>query len=163
MISPISANLYLHYALDLWFEKVVKKQCDGQAEMVRYADDFVCCFQIKQDAERFYAALVQRLAKFGLEIADNKSKILMFGRFAESTMRRLGQGKPGTFDFLGFTHYCGKSQRGTFRVKRKTSRKKFSAKVKAFEQWIRQNRHEYIDDIMKTVAQKLTGHCCVFR
>ena len=158
VLSPLLANVYLHYALDLWFEKVVKKKCDGQAEMVRYADDFVCCFETKHDAERFYAALLLRLEKFGLDIAENKSKILMFGRFAEATMQRLGQGKPDTFDFLGFTHYCGKSRYGYFRVKRKTSRKKFNAKVKAFGQWIRQNRHEDTDQIMKTVAQKLTGH-----
>jgi len=158
VLSPLLANVYLHYALDLWFEKAVKRQCEGQAEMVRYADDFVCCFQTKHDAERFYTALVTRLAKFGLEIAENKSKILMFGRFAEATRQRLGQGKPDTFDFLGFTHHCGQSRDGRFRVKRRTSRKKFNAKVKAFGDWIRQNRHTDIDDIMKTVAQKLFGH-----
>jgi RNA-directed DNA polymerase len=98
---------------------------------VRYADDFVCCFQYKEDAERFYDALIKRLVKFNLEIAEEKTKILMFGRFAADNSKRQGLGKPKTFDFLGFTHYCSKSSNGKFRVKRKTSRKKFKAKLKA--------------------------------
>ncbi|MFB6367913.1 group II intron reverse transcriptase/maturase, partial [Paenibacillus elgii] len=131
ILSPLLSNVYLHYALDMWFEVAVKRACHGEAHIVRYADDYVCCFQYKNDAERFYQALLPRLAKFQLSIAEEKTKILEFGRFAVENCRRKGQRKPETFDFLGFTHYCSKSLKGTFRVKRKTSRKKFNAKVKA--------------------------------
>lgn len=156
--SPILANIYLHYVLDKWFEVAVKKQCKGQAEIVRFADDFVCCFQYKEDAERFYAALRARLEKFNLSIAEEKTKIIEFGRFAERDRKKRGEGKPETFDFLGFTHYCSKNQRGTFRVKRKTSGKKFKQKVKAMKTWIRENRHMEQESFLKTLRAKLTGH-----
>jgi group II intron reverse transcriptase/maturase len=158
IISPTLGNLYLHYTLDLWFNKMVVPTSRGQASMVRYADDAVFCFQYKDDAERFYAALKERLAKFGLEVAENKTKIIEFGRFAEENRKRRGLGKPETFDFLGFTHYCSKSRQGKFRVKRKTSRKKYKAKVKEFAQWMKANRHEKIHEIFKQVRLKLIGH-----
>ncbi|UWG99209.1 group II intron reverse transcriptase/maturase [Dehalobacter sp. DCM] len=158
IISPVLGNLYLHYTLDLWFTKVVTKKSRGQASMVRYADDSVFCFQYKDDAERFYVELKSRLAKFGLEIAENKTKIIEFGRFAEENRARRGMGKTETFDFLGFTHYCGKSRQGKFRVKRKTSRKKYRAKVKEFTQWMKTNRHSSIHEIFKQVKAKLEGH-----
>ena len=159
VISPLLANVYLHYVLDLWFEKLVKKSCKGQAEMVRYCDDFVCCFQYKEDACKFYKALIKRLAKFNLQIAENKSKIIMFGRFAEENHKKTGRGKPETFDFLGFTHYCSKGKQGQFRVKRKTSRKKYNAKVKEFTQWIKAVRNLYdIKKIFEKVRLKLLGH-----
>jgi predicted metal-dependent hydrolase len=126
--------------------------------MVRYADDYVCCFQYKDDAERFYRALIKRLAKFDLQIAEEKMKILEFGRFAEENRKRRGQGKPKTFDFLGFTHYCSKSSKGKFRVKRKTSSKKFKAKVKAFKVWLKAERHQDVKELMKRIRAKLTGH-----
>lgn len=157
-ISPVLANIYLHYSLDLWFRVIVKKSCKGQAEIVRYADDFVCCFQFKEDAERFYNALIKRLAKFNLEIAEEKTKILKFGRFAADNSKRQGLGKPETFDFLGFTHYCSNSNKGKFRVKRKTSKKKFKAKLKAFKLWLRSVRNIGAEEIMKTVRRKLIGH-----
>lgn len=158
IISPILANIYLHYVLDLWFEKAIKPICRGEAEIVRYADDFVCCFQYREEAEKFYRLLKERLAKFELEIAENKSKIIMFGRFAEEDRAKKGMGKPETFDFLGFTHYCGKTRNGSFIVKRKTSRKKFKAKVKAFKNWVRAVRNQPIREIFETVKRKLTGH-----
>ncbi len=159
VISPLLANVYLHYVLDLWFEKIVKKSCKGQAEMVRYCDDFVCCFQYKEDAYKFYKALIKRLAKFNLQIAENKSKIIMFGRFAEENHKKMERGKPETFDFLGFTHYCSKGKQGQFRVKRKTSRKKFNAKVREFTQWIKAVRNlYYIKKIFEKVRLKLLGH-----
>ncbi|MEH7549723.1 MULTISPECIES: group II intron reverse transcriptase/maturase [Bacillaceae] len=105
VISPILANVYLHYVLDLWFEKRVRKQCKGQAYIVRYADDFVCCFQYKCEAEQFFHSLKLRLKKFNLEIAEDKTKIIPFGRFAEQNANQQGRSKPETFDFLGFTHY----------------------------------------------------------
>lgn len=157
-VSPLLANIYLHYVLDLWFEVAVKKQLRGQAEMVRFADDFVCMFQYKDDAERFYYALLKRLAKFNLTVAEEKTKIIRFGRFAESARRKVGLGKPETFDFLGFTHYCGKSRTGSFRIKRKTSRKKFRQKVKAFDEWMKQKRHKKLALTLPKVRAKLIGH-----
>ena len=118
----------------------------------------LCCFQLKDDAQRFYKALIKRLAKFTLEIAEEKTKILAFGRFAADNSKRQGLGKPETFDFLGFTHYCSNSSKGNFRVKRKTSRKKFEAKVKAFKLWLRAERNLGTEEIMKTVRRKLIGH-----
>ncbi|GAB4271000.1 group II intron reverse transcriptase/maturase [Thermincola ferriacetica] len=158
IVSPTLANIYLHYVLDLWFSKAVKKNCRGQAEMIRYADDFVCCFQHKDDAEKFLTALINRLAKFNLKIAEDKTKMFMFGRYAEENHKRRGLGKPQTFDFLGFTHYCGKSRNGKFRVKHRTSRKKFKAKVKDFKEWIKSVRNCDTADIMRTVRAKLLGH-----
>lgn len=156
--SPILANVYLHYVLDIWFAMAVKKYCRGQAEIVRFADDFVCCFQYKEDAERFYAALRTRLNKFNLSIAEEKTKIIEFGRFAENNRKKSGEGKPETFNFLGFTHYCSKSHKGAFRVKRKTSGKKFKQKVKAMKTWIKVNRHMEQKAFLKTLRAKLTGH-----
>lgn len=158
VVSPILANVYLHYVVDLWFEKVVRKQCKGQAFIVRYADDFVCCFQYKEDAENFYASLTERLRKFNLELAEDKTKIIPFGRFAERDCKRKGKGKPPTFDFLGFTHYCGKSKQGRFRVKRKSDRKKVSDKLKKHKQWLKINRIRDIKDIVDRVRRSLTGY-----
>lgn len=127
--------------------------------MVRYADDFVVCFQYKGEAERFYKLLKERLAKFKLEMAEGKSKIIMFGRFAAINRMKLGMGKPETFDFLGFTHYCGTSKNGKFKIMRRTSRKKFRAKVKAFNQWMKATRNEMdIHEICKVIEAKLRGH-----
>ncbi|WP_245850739.1 group II intron reverse transcriptase/maturase [Paenibacillus herberti] len=158
VVSPMLANVYLHYVLDMWFEVAVKRQCRGQAEIVRFADDFVCCFQYKEDAERFYAALRTRLGKFNLSLAEEKTKIIEFGRFAEANRKKRGEGKPETFTFLGFTHYCSKSQKGMFRVKRKTSGKKFKQKVKAMKTWIKANRHREQKMFLKTLRSKLAGH-----
>jgi RNA-directed DNA polymerase len=159
VISPLLANVYLHYALDLWFEKAVKPRLRGEASLVRYADDFVCCFQYKEDANRFYAALKKRLTKFGLEIAENKSKIIEFGRFAMGNRQAKGLGKPETFDYLGFTHYCSRTRNGKYTVKWKTSKKKFKAKIKAFAMWIKGVRNlENIRNIFETAKAKLQGH-----
>lgn len=157
-ISPLLSNLYLHYALDMWFEITVKKQCRGQADMVRFADDFVCCFEYEDDARRFYAALLLRLEKFNLKIAEDKTKIIRFGKYAEKDSERWGEGKPKTFDFLGFTHYCGRSKKGTFRVKRKTSGKKFRQKVKDFRAWMKRNRHKKLNELIMSIRAKLLGH-----
>lgn len=158
VISPILANIYLHYVLDLWFEKVIKKKCKGEAYMVRYADDFVCCFRYRDDAENFYRELRNRLGKFNLSIAAGKSKIIAFGRFAAERCAKKGRSKPDTFDFLGFTHYCGKSQQGKFRVKRKTSRKKFRAKIAQIKEWIKANRNLPIWEIVNKLREKLRGY-----
>lgn len=157
LISPIIANMYLHYVLDLWFEKVVKKQSRGEAYIVRYADDFVCCFQYRDDAEKFYAELIERLAKFKLELAAEKSRIMEFGRFAEADMAKKNK-KPDKFDFLGFTHYCGKSKAGKFRVKRVTSKKKLKSKLKSIKQWMKKNLTKPVVTLIKELNVKLNGH-----
>jgi RNA-directed DNA polymerase len=158
IISPILANVYLHYALDLWFEVAVKKACRGKAGMVRFADDFVCCFEREEDANGFYASLITRLKKFGLEMAEEKTKILRFGIGSEMECKKIGLNKPETFDFLGFKHYWGKGKSGRFRLMRKTSPKKFRIKIKEFKLWIRNNRHMSEDDLVKILKSKLVGH-----
>lgn len=149
VISPTLANVYLHYVLDLWFTIKVKRECRGEAYIVRYADDFVCFFQYKSDAEAFYVKLIDRLGKFNLEIAEDKTKIIEFGRFANEERNKRGESKAETFDFLGFTHYCSKSKLGRFRVKRKTSRKKFNAKLKVFAKWLHNNMHTEVGKLIK--------------
>ncbi|MFZ3207304.1 MAG: group II intron reverse transcriptase/maturase [Geobacteraceae bacterium] len=131
VISPLLANIYLHYALDLWFEKVIRPRCIGFARMMRYTDDFVVCFQYELDAVKFRRELGSRLGKFGLEVEPTKTRVVKFGRFAVQNAKAKGE-RPETFDFLGLTHYCGTRRDGKgFRMKRKTARKKFTAKVKA--------------------------------
>lgn len=158
IISPILANIYLHYSLDLWFEKVVRKRCKGHAYMIRYADDFVCCFEYESEARMFYQALILRLKEFNLEVAEDKTKVLKFGRKVLEESIKLGKYKPETFDFLGFTHYCGKSRDGWFRVKRKTSKKKFRASLLDFKLWLKNNRHMNPAELMKKLETKLNGY-----
>src|SRR3954469_12219719 len=158
VISPILANVYLHYVLDLWFEKKVKKQCKGQAYIVRYVDDFVCCFQYQSEAQDFFHSLKLRLKKFNLEIAEDKTQIISFGRFAERNANQKGRSKPATFDFLGFTHYCGRSKKGNFRVKRKSSRKKVQGKLKESKEWLKKNRNKDIYMIMDRFKRSLIGY-----
>jgi RNA-directed DNA polymerase len=158
VISPILANVYLHYVLDLWFEKRVRRQSKGEAHLIRYADDFVCCFEYKEDAEAFHTALVDRLKGFGLELAEDKTRIIAFGRHAEDESRKNSGGKPETFDFLGLTHYCSKSRRGWFRVKRRTSRKKFRASMQRCKEWLRKNRNKPAKELMATLRAKLIGY-----
>lgn len=157
-LSPLLANIYLHYTLDLWFTKVVSKHCKGECYLTRYADDSVACFQYEEDAKSYYEALKSRLSKFGLSIAEEKTKIIEFGRFAEERIKRKGGKKPETFEFLGFTHYCGKSRKGNFKLKWKTSSKKFRAKVNDFNKWIKGNRNLPLGLIWEKVNQKLRGH-----
>jgi RNA-directed DNA polymerase len=158
IISPVLANIYLHFVLDLWFEKVVKKYSKGEAHIVRYADDFVCCFQYKEDAERFYSNLIPRLKKFNLEIAEDKTKIIEFGRFAEISRRIKGMKRPETFNFLGFTFYCSKSINGKFRVKMKTNLKKLTVKINIIKTWIKENMHMDVKDFIKRINLRLGGH-----
>jgi len=158
VISPTLANVYLHYVLDLWFTVKIRRECKGAAYLVRYADDLVCFFQYQADAKAFYEKLIDRLGKFNLEIAAEKTKIIEFGRFAAENRAKRKESTPDTFDFLGFTHYCSKSQMGTFRVKRKTSRKKFKAKLKVFAEWLHYNMHAEIGDLIKQINAKLVGH-----
>lgn len=158
VISPILANVYLHYVLDLWFQKVIKVKSRGDAYLIRSADDFVCCFQYKEEAESFYRELQARLERFNLSIATGKTKIIEFGRFATENRDKKGKGKPDTFDFLGFTHYCSNSEAGKFRVKRKTSRKKFKAKLAKMKEWIRGSRTTLVWELVDKLREKLLGH-----
>lgn len=157
-LSPLLGNIYLHYVLDLWFIKVVVEHCQGEAYLTRFADDTVACFQYQRDAQRFFEAFEKRLGKFNLEIAQEKTRIIEFGRYAERDIKRRGGRKPETFDFLGFTHYCGKSRKGRFKLKWKTAQKKFRAKVTAFTDWIKANRNLPLKDIWEIVNSKLRGH-----
>jgi group II intron reverse transcriptase/maturase len=158
VISPLLANIYLHYVLDIWFERGFLKTCFGQTRLIRYADDWVVCFQSQADATRFYQELPERLAKFGLEVAPEKTKMLEFGPTAIAKAKRRGK-KAQTFDFLGFTHYCGYSRYGgRFRMKRLTSRKKYSAKLRAFKEWLKSNRTLSTRILMEKAATKIQGH-----
>jgi group II intron reverse transcriptase/maturase len=162
VISPLLSNVYLHYTLDLWFERIFRKSCLGTARLTRFADDYVACFQNKEDAERFKEAMVERLGKFGLEIEPTKTKLLEFGPYAVAHAKARGM-KPETFDFLGFTHYCGKSRDGKrFRAKRQTSAKKFRAKLAAFKEWIKGARTQPTRWIWEQTAAKLRGHFAYF-
>jgi group II intron reverse transcriptase/maturase len=140
ILSPLLSNIYLHYVLDIWFRLRLKKQFKGEAYYFRFADDFLACFQYREDALHFLNQLRERLRKFGLELAEDKTKCLRFGRFAREDARKAGK-KPDEFDFLGFTHYCGKTKGGYFKVKRRTSRKKFGGSLRQFTEWARVSRN----------------------
>ncbi|WHH56822.1 group II intron reverse transcriptase/maturase [Petroclostridium sp. X23] len=157
--SPIFANIYLHYVLDLWFTIKISKECRGDAYIIRYCDDFVCCFQYKEDAEKFYKELPKRFTKFGLELAEEKTRILEFGRFAEKDRAARSEGKPETFDFLGFTFYCSMdTKKRFFRVKVISCRKKTTAKLKKLNLWLKEHRDWSVKDIITRFNQSLLGH-----
>ena len=149
IISPVLANLYLHFVLDLWFEHRVRPQNQGRCALVRYADDYVVLFEYRHEAVRFESAMKERLAKFGLEVAADKTKLLRFGR----------NGGPynGRFDFLGFEFYWEPDRKGQPRVKRRTATKKWRASVQRMTEWIRENRGQSVRRLMKTLASKLRG------
>ena len=156
--SPIIANIYMHYVLLWWFRNRVVPSMKGYCGIVVYADDFVVCFQYKAEAEKFYDALKRRMEHFGLRLEEDKSRLLEFGRFAEDNRRKAGKGKPETFNFLGFTHYCSKSRNGKFRVKRKTSRKKFVKKCREVHQRLKEMRVLPVADIICKLNQILVGY-----
>lgn len=140
-VSPLLANIYLHYSFDLWAEQWRRKHARGDMIIVRYADDLVLGFEHEADARRFREELRQRLAQFGLELHPDKTRLIEFGRFADRDRRRRGQGKPETFDFLGFTHMCGQTKKGWFMVVRRTSKKRMAAKLKALRRALMRMRH----------------------
>jgi group II intron reverse transcriptase/maturase len=147
--SPLLANIYLHYVLDLWFEKVVKPRCEGKAFLCRFADDFVCGFQYKSDAERFYEVLGKRLGKFSLELAPEKTRIVKFDPYHEVK---------NSFEFLGFEFRWGKSRKGKNIITRRTSRKKLEKSMKNFTQWCKENRHKRLWRIFHLLNSKLRGY-----
>jgi group II intron reverse transcriptase/maturase len=149
-VSPVLANAYLHYALDLWFTKVVKAHCRGEALLCRYADDWVCAFRYQDDAEKFYRVLPKRLEKFNLQVAPEKTRLLRFSRFHPSMKRR--------FTFLGFEFFWMPDRQGVPRVKRRTARKKLQAACRRLKEWIKQHRHLPGRDFFRRLNARLRGH-----
>lgn len=158
ILSPILSNIYLHYILDLWFEKVARRQIRGYVRLIRYCDDFVVCFEDTESARKFKETLKERLGKFGLKIAEDKSRVIEFGRRIWEKTNREG-GKIATFDFLGFTHFCDKTRRGKFKVGRKTARKKFILKMREMNEWLKGIRNLVkLKEWWKILKVKLSGH-----
>jgi RNA-directed DNA polymerase len=157
-ISPLLANVYLHYAFDLWAQRWRKTQAHGDMIVVRYADDFIVGFQHRAEAERFLADLRERFTKFGLELHPEKTRLLEFGPYAAENRRRAGQGKPETFDFLGFTHICGKKRNGRFTVVRQTIRTRVQAKLSEVKAELRRRLHDPIPVVGAWLRQVVGGH-----
>lgn len=150
IVSPVMSNIYLHYALDQWFEEVVKKHCKAKAYLCRFADDFVCAFECKEDAERFYRVLGKRLGKFGLEVAEEKTKIINFDRFNKQ--------ESNSFEFLGFEFKWGVSRSGKSIVKRQTAKKKLRNSIVTITQWIKEKRNVKLSVFFKELNAKLRGY-----
>jgi RNA-directed DNA polymerase len=157
-ISPLLSNVYLYYVLDLWVQRWRQKQAHGDVIFVRFADDFVAGFQHRHEAERFLAELRERFAKFGLELHADKTRIVEFGRFAEQNRRQRGEGKPETFNFLGFTHICGRTRKGHFTVLRQTMRQRQQAKLRALKEELRRRMRTPIGEQGAYLRAVLTGH-----
>ena len=159
VISPLLANVYLHYVLDLWFEEEVVPRRKGRAFLIRYADDFVMGFACEQDARRVLDVLPKRFGKYGLTIHPTKTRLVAFRPPDRSD--RAGPGpapQPGSFDLLGFTHYWGRSRKGNWVVKRRTAPSRFRRALRKIGQWFRMNRHRPIPEQHQTLGQKLRGH-----
>jgi len=158
VISPLLANIYLHYAFDLWVNVWRKKWAHGEVVVIRYADDIILGFQHQADADRLLENLQERLGMFGLELHPDKTRRIEFGRFAEENRRRRGEGKPETFDFLGFTHISGKNRLGRFTVRRKTIRKRMRAKLQEVKQQLRERMHDPVRQTGQWLKSIMQGH-----
>ncbi len=158
VISPLLANIYLHYTFDLWVTVWRQKWAQGEVVVIRYADDSIVGFQYRADADRFLENLRERLAKFGLEVHPDKTRRIEFGRFAEENRRRRGEGKPETFDFLGFTHISGKNGLGRFMVRRTTIRKRMRAKLRQIKQQLRTRMHDPVPQTGRWLKSVVQGH-----
>lgn len=158
VISPLLANIYLHYVLDEWLEAEVKPRLRGQAREIRYVDDFILCFQYREDAETVLAALRQRFGEYGLTLHPEKTRLLEFGRSALAKSEELGGKKPGTFDFLGFTHICKRSRKGKFMIQLRTARKRLSRSLKKIALWCQKHRHDPVEEQRQALNAKLRGH-----
>jgi group II intron reverse transcriptase/maturase len=156
-ISPLLANIYLHYVLDEWVENEVKPRLRGEAHEIRFADDAVLCFQYEEDAEKVMEVLPKRFAKYGLTLHSEKTRLVEFGRYAEANAKRRGK-KPATFDILGITYVCARSRKGKFTVHVKTMKKRFKRGLRAITEWCQENRHMPVDEQQKTLNAKLRGH-----
>ena len=158
ILSPLLSNIYLHYALDLWFSRRVRKQSRGEAYYFRFADDFLACFQYRDDAESFRLRLEDRVEGFGLQLAEEKTRCIEFGRFAREDAYKRGE-KPKEFIFLGFAHYCGKTKEGYFKVKRRTSRKKLGQSLRKFTDWAKKARHVLKKgEMLRQARSRVVGH-----
>lgn len=157
-ISPLLANIYLHYVFDLWVEVWRRKCARGDVIVVRYADDSVLGFQYQAEADRFLEDFQERLGKFGLELHPEKTRRIEFGRYAERNRKKRGEGKPETFDFLGFTHISGKSRKGNFIVKRKTMAKRMRSKLQEMKRLLRERRHEPVPDTGEWLKSVVRGY-----
>ena len=157
-VSPLLANVYLHYVFDLWADQWRRRHARGDVIFSRFADDYVAGFEHREDAERFLADLRERFAEFGLELAPEKTRLIEFGRFAARDRKRRGDPKPETFEFLGFTHICGKDRHGRFKLKRVTSKKKMRAKLKSVKTEMRRRMHHPIPEQGRWLARVLAGH-----
>ena len=159
VISPLLANIYLHYVLDQWVQKWRKQSANGEIIIVRYADDFVLGFQHREEAARFLEQLRERLSGYGLELHSDKTRLIQFGRFAAEDRKRSGEGKPETFDCLGFTHICGRVWKsGRFMVERKTVGKRMRAKLKNIVVELRKRMHDPIDETGQWLQQVVRGY-----
>jgi RNA-directed DNA polymerase len=157
VISPLLANIYLHYVFDLW-ARHWRRQAEGDVIIVRYADDVVVGFQREMEARRFWADVVERFAKFGLGLHPEKTRLLSFGRRAAARGRRNGRGKPETFDFLGFTHICGRSRKGRFQLLRRTSRKRVQRKLSEVKAELRRRLHRPVPEVGRWLRSVIQGH-----
>jgi group II intron reverse transcriptase/maturase len=158
VISPLLANIYLHYVLDLWAERWRRREATGDMIIVRYADDFIVGFEHESDARRFLDEMRERLQKFALSLNPEKTRLIEFGRFAARNRRARGLGKPKTFDFLGFTFICGKSRKGKFLIKRKTRRDRMRTKLRTIKEEMRRRMHQTIPQQGKWLRQVVTGY-----
>ena len=157
-VSPLLANVYLHYVFDLWADQWRRRNARGDVILARFADDFVAGFEHREDAERFLADLRDRFAEFGLELHPEKTRLIEFGRFAAEIEQRRGVRKPETFEFLGFTHICGKDRHGRFKLKRVTSKKKMRSKLRSVKTEMRRRMHHPIPEQGRWLARVLQGH-----
>jgi len=158
VVSPLLANVYLHHVFDLWAEVWREKVAKGDMIVVRYADDLVVGFQHRADAERFLEEFQKRLAKFGLEVHPEKTRWIEFGRFAQANRKPRGEGKPETFTFLGFTHYCGRNSKGSFGVWRRTAAKRMRAKLQGIKQELRRKMHEPVGVVGRWLKRVVEGY-----
>jgi RNA-directed DNA polymerase len=158
VISPLLANVYLHYVFDLWVEAWREKVATGDVIFVRYADDLVVGFEHRTDAERFLREFGERLAKFGLEVQPDKTRLIEFGRQAVARRRARGEGKPETFTFLGFTHYCGVNSKGYFVVWRRTASKRMRSKLQQIKQELKRRMHEPVAVVGQWLRSVTSGY-----
>ena len=158
VISPLLANIYLHYVFDLWAERWRRREATGDMIIVRYADDIVVGFQHEADGQRFLSMMRDRLQEFALQLHPDKTRLIEFGRYAAQTRQRKGLGKPETFNFLGFTHICGKTRQGRFQILRKSRRDRRMAKLKEIKNELRRRMHRPIPEQGRWLKQVLTGY-----
>ncbi len=161
-VSPLLANVYLHYVFDLWVHQWRGRHARGDVIAVRFADDFVMGFQYREDAEKFQDDLRERFAEFGLELNTEKSRLIEFGRFAAQRRKERGLGKPDTFEFLGFTHICAKARTGRFKLRRITSRKRMRAKLRAVKAELVYRRYQPIPEQGQWLANVVRGHLAYY-